>query len=58
VPNAEPITIEVLRAKLDAAIWAEAWEAVKAIRERIGHAERTAAGNVLNLAEERQRRGR
>jgi hypothetical protein len=58
MPNAEPITIEVLRAKLDRAIIAEEWEAVKAIRERIGEVERVPAGNVLNLAEERLRRGR
>jgi len=39
----------VLRRKLDAAIVAEAWDAVKAIRERMVEAERDAAGNVVAL---------
>jgi hypothetical protein len=45
----EPITLEVLRQKLDAAILAEAWEAVKAIRERMVDVERAQAGNVRTL---------
>jgi hypothetical protein len=52
-PNAEPPTLEVLRRKLDAAIVAEAWDAVKAIRERIIEEERT---NVVDLEAERVRR--
>jgi hypothetical protein len=47
IRNPEPLTVEVLRRKLDAAIVAEAWDAVKAIRERIVEAEREAAGNVV-----------
>jgi len=47
----------VLRRKLDAAIDAEAWEAVKAIRERMVDAEREAAGNVVAL-DARRREGR
>jgi hypothetical protein len=39
----------VLRRKLDRAIMAEAWDAVKAIRERIAEVERAAAGNVVAL---------
>jgi hypothetical protein len=35
--------------KLDAAIVAEAWDGVKAIRERIVELERAAAGNVVTL---------
>jgi hypothetical protein len=43
-------TVDVLRRKLDTAIVAEAWAAVKVIRERIVEAERTAAqGNVIPL---------
>jgi hypothetical protein len=53
--GAKPITSEVLRAKLDAAIVAEAWEAVKAIRERIVEIERA---GVVDLDAERARRGR
>lgn len=46
--EAEPKpSLEVLRRKLDAAIVAEAWDAVKAIRDRMGEVEREAAGNVL-----------
>ena len=41
--NPEPLTIEVLRVKLDAAIDAEAWPAVKAIRERMAEVEHEAA---------------
>jgi hypothetical protein len=49
-PNAEPfLTLEVLRRKLDAAILAEAWEAVKAIRERIIEVERETARNVVPI---------
>jgi hypothetical protein len=40
-------SVEVLRRKLDAAIVAEAWDAVKAIRERIVEVERAEAGNVV-----------
>jgi hypothetical protein len=43
------VTVEVLRQKLDAAIVAEAWDAVKAIRERIVQVEREAAGNVVAI---------
>ncbi len=39
--------MDVLRRKLDAAIVAGAWDAVKAIRERIVLAEREEAGNVI-----------
>jgi hypothetical protein len=46
-PQPEPLTFDVLRRKLDAAIVAEAWDAVKAIRERIVEVERDAAGNVV-----------
>ena len=60
IPNApthaEPITIETLRRKLDAAIVAEAWEAVKAIRQRMIEVEREGAGNVVAL--DVARRGR
>jgi hypothetical protein len=49
LPNAEPITIEILRSKLDRAIVAERWEAVKTIRERIAQIERAAATNVIDL---------
>jgi hypothetical protein len=42
-------SVETFRAKLDAAIVAEAWDAVKAIRERIVELERTQAGNVVAL---------
>lgn len=45
-------SVAVLRAKLDAAIVAEAWHAVKAIRERIAEAERDeadASGKVVSL---------
>jgi hypothetical protein len=51
------VTVETLRAKLDAAIVAEAWDAVPVIRERIAEAEReveeadakaaTVGGNVV-----------
>jgi hypothetical protein len=51
------LTIDVLRRKLDAAIVAEAWEAVKAIRERMIEVERAAAGNVIAI-ESHTRRGR
>jgi hypothetical protein len=43
------LTIEVLRQKLDRAIVAEAWDAVKAIRERMIEVERDAAGNVVSI---------
>jgi hypothetical protein len=50
-----PPTLEVLRAKLDAAIVAEAWDAVKAIRDRMAEMQRA---DVVDLAGERARRGR
>jgi hypothetical protein len=50
---AAPLTLDVLRAKLDRAIVAEAWDAVKAIRERIVALERE---GVVELDEERKRR--
>jgi hypothetical protein len=53
-PRTEPLTLAVLRAKLDAAIVAEAWEAVKTIRERIVQAERSAAGNVVDMGARRR----
>lgn len=53
--GAEPPTVEVLRAKLDAAIVAEAWDAVKVIRERMKQVERA---GVVDLAAERARRER
>ena len=54
--NADPVLdLPTLRRKLDAAILAEAWEAVKAVRERITELERAA---VVNLETERARRGR
>ena len=49
------LTLDVLREKLDAAIVAEAWDAVKAIRERMIEVERADAGNVRVL---RSKRGR
>jgi hypothetical protein len=48
------LTLDVLRAKLDAAILAEAWDAVKAIGERIREVERA---GVLDLDAARRRRG-
>lgn len=45
-----PLTVDVLRRKLDAAIVAEAWDAVKAIRERMVEVERGEAGNVVSLS--------
>ena len=57
VESRPALTVEVLRRKLDAAIDAEAWEAVKAIRERMVDAEREAAGNVVAL-DARRREGR
>jgi len=55
--NAEPLTVAVLRRKLDAAIVAEAWDAVKAIQQRIVVLEREAAGNVVALDAARGKRG-
>lgn len=55
--RSEPVpelTIDVLRRKLDAAIVAEAWDAVKAIRQRMNELERAAAGNVVELASKRR----
>jgi hypothetical protein len=45
--------LDVLRRKLDAAIVAEAWDAVKAIRERIVEVEREEAardGKLISIA--------
>lgn len=49
------IDIATLRRKLDSAILAEAWDAVKAIRERIVEVERAA---FVDLVEERAKRGK
>lgn len=56
-PDAPALTLDVLRRKLDAAIVAEAWEAVKAIRQRMLEVERDAAGNVIAIDDARARRG-
>jgi hypothetical protein len=48
-PNAEPLTVEVLRRKLDAAISAEEWAVVKILHGRIVEAERGAAWNVVPI---------
>jgi hypothetical protein len=53
-PNPEPLTVEVLRRKLYAAIDAEAWDAVPTIRELLREAERV---GVVDLDAERARRG-
>lgn len=42
-------SVETFRRKLDAAIIAEAWEAVKAIRERILELEQEQASNVVTF---------
>jgi len=47
--DAKPPSLEVLRAKLDAAIVAEAWEAVTAIRERIVQIEQACPVAVPSL---------
>lgn len=47
--NVATPSVETLRAKLDAAIVAEAWDAVKAIRERIIEVERGTTRNVLRM---------
>lgn len=49
-----PISLEMLRSKLDAAIVAERWDAVAAIRARIVEVERA---DVIDLERERKRRG-
>jgi hypothetical protein len=54
--EAEPVTVDVLQRKLDAAILAEAWHALKTIRERIAQVERTEAGNVVPIEGARRRR--
>jgi hypothetical protein len=46
----------VLRRKLDAAIVAEQWAAVKIIRERIVEAERAECKNVVDLVAHRRER--
>jgi hypothetical protein len=48
------LTLDVLRAKLDAAILAEAWDAVRVIRDRIVEIERA---GVVDLGAERAKRG-
>jgi hypothetical protein len=55
VPSIAQPDVVTLRRKLDAAIVAEAWDAVKAIRERIAQVEREEAGNVVSLVERRKR---
>ena len=50
----EPMTIDVLRAKLDAAIVAEAWDAVKVIGARLREVERV---GVVDFDVKRRRRG-
>jgi hypothetical protein len=56
VGRSEPgVDIATLRRKLDAAIVAEAWPAVKVIHDLIVEHERAA---VVDLAAERQKRGR
>jgi hypothetical protein len=50
-------SVETLRRKLDAAIVAEAWDAVKAIRDRIVEAERAEAKNVVDLVAYKNTRG-
>jgi hypothetical protein len=52
--RSERVTVEVLRAKLDAAILAEAWDAVKAIRERMVALPCAAAGNVVPVRDRRR----
>lgn len=47
--EAKPLTLEVFRRKLDAAIVAEQWDAVKAIRQRMIEVERAEAANVIPL---------
>jgi len=49
----EPLNVNVLRRKLDAAIVAEAWDAVRVIRDRIVETERSAMGNVFELVARR-----
>jgi len=50
--------VEELRRKLDAAILAEAWEAVKIVHARIVEEEKRAApDNLIDLGRERERRG-
>ncbi len=53
--EAGPPALDVLRAKLDAAIVAEAWDAVRVIHARIAELERAA---VVDLGAERDRRKR
>jgi hypothetical protein len=53
--NVATPSLETLRAKLDAAIVAEQWEAVKAIRARIVEIERA---DVIDLNAARARRTR
>jgi hypothetical protein len=48
-------TADELRRKLDRAIMAEQWEAVKTIRERIAEVERAQAGNVVDIDRARPR---
>jgi hypothetical protein len=48
-PNAAATQAETLRAKLDAAILAEEWDAVKIIGARLREVERQEATNVIDL---------
>jgi hypothetical protein len=50
------VTVDLLRRKLDAAILAEAWEAVKVIRERIVEVELPRARRVVDLGPRSHRR--
>ena len=52
-PTTRSLTVEVLRAKLDAAIVAEAWDAVSVIAERLREIERA---GIIDLEGERNRR--
>jgi hypothetical protein len=49
-------TVEALRAKLDIAIMAEQWDAVRTIKQRIDEVERAAAGNVVPIDSRRGKR--
>jgi hypothetical protein len=51
------VPLETLRAKLDAAIAAEAWDAVRIIHARIVEAERSAAGNVISIGSAKRTNG-
>jgi hypothetical protein len=53
--NTDRPWLDVLRRQLDAAIIAEAWDAVKAIRDRIAQVEREKAGNVRSIDSAKRR---